>query len=68
MGPILGGNFFSLRLSEGELLKRGTVRPPLLIRSGAAGENRGLYETGDVEEVGPLVNDETKGVYTGSGR
>jgi hypothetical protein len=43
------------------------VRSPLLVWPGKVGEIRGLGEKGGVEGVGPLKNDETKGVYTGLG-
>lgn len=41
-------------MSEGELLKRGIMRPPPpLVWLGAAGENRGYGGRCDVEGVGP---------------
>lgn len=39
---------------EGELLKRETMRPPLLVWPGVAGENRELGRKCDVEGVRPL--------------
>lgn len=50
-------------MSEGEILEQGTKGPPFQFDRG---QSR-FSARSDVEEVGPLKNDETEEVYIGSG-